>query len=69
MEKAVIGVALIFFLGHALKWIFIYTKVPDLLLLVLLGFLIGPVFGIIEASAFGEVGPLLSTVASDCYFV
>ena len=63
MEKAVIGVALIFFLGHALKWIFIHTKVPDLLLLVLLGFLIGPVFGIIEVSAFGEVGPLLSTVA------
>ena len=63
MEKAVIGVALIFFLGHALKWIFIHTKIPDLLLLVLLGFLIGPVFGIIETSAFGEVGPLLSTVA------
>ena len=63
MEKAVIGVALIFFLGHALKWIFIHTKIPDLLLLVLLGFLIGPVFGIIETSAFGEIGPLLSTVA------
>ena len=63
MASAVIGVALIFFLGHALKWIFIRTKIPDLLLLVLLGFLIGPVFGIIDASAFGKVGPLLSTVA------
>ncbi len=63
MASAVISVALIFFLGHALKWVFIYTKIPDLLLLVLLGFLIGPVFGIIETSAFGKVGPLLSTVA------
>ena len=63
MATAVIGVALIFFLGHALRWVFIHTKIPDLLLLVLLGFLIGPVFGIIEASAFGKVGPLLSTVA------
>ncbi len=63
MAVAVIGVALIFFLGHALKWIFIHTKIPDLLLLVLLGFLIGPVFGVIDASALGKVGPLLSTVA------
>ena len=63
MAFAVISLALIFFLGHALKWVFIHTKIPDLLILILLGFLIGPVFGVVETSAFGKVGPLLSTVA------
>ena len=63
MAFAVISLSLIFFLGHALKWVFIHTKVPDLLILILLGFLIGPVFGVVETSAFGKVGPLLSTVA------
>lgn len=63
MAFAVIGIAMIFFLGHALKWFFIQTKIPDLLILILIGFLIGPVFGVIEPSALGKVGPLLSTVA------
>ena len=48
MAVAVISIALLFFLGHALKWLFIKTKIPDLLILVALGFFLGPVLGVIQ---------------------
>ncbi len=63
MEYALISLAALFFLGHALNWLFIQTKIPDLLILVLLGYLAGPVFGLLEADDFGKMGPILSTIA------
>ena len=64
MELIIIGLAALFFVGHALSWFFMKTKIPDLLILTILGFIIGPVgLGWMEASDFGEVGPVLSTVA------
>ncbi len=63
MSVAIIGVALLFFLGHALKWFFVQTKIPDLLILVGLGYFIGPVLGIVQAHDLGKVGPFLTTVA------
>ena len=63
MAYAIIGLAVLFFLGHALNWLFIRTKIPDLLILVIMGYLAGPVFGILKAEDFGKVGPILSTMA------
>ncbi|MDE0152152.1 MAG: cation:proton antiporter [Bdellovibrionales bacterium] len=64
MEIIIVGLAALFFLGHALSWFFMKTKVPDLLILTILGFVAGPYgLGWINASDFGEVGPVLSTVA------
>ncbi len=64
MELIIVGLAVLFFIGHALSWFFIKTKIPDLLILTMLGFLAGPMgLGWINADHFGKVGPVLSTVA------
>jgi cell volume regulation protein A len=63
MALTIVGLGLLFFLGHALNWFFAKTKIPDLLILVALGFLIGPVLGILSGDDFGRVGPVLSTLA------
>jgi len=63
MPKVVISIAFLFFLGHALKWFFIRTKVPDLLILVCIGYLIGPILGLISQEDLGKVGGFLSIVA------
>jgi cell volume regulation protein A len=63
MSLTIIGLAALFFLGHALKWFFIKTKIPDLLILVILGYVIGPQLGWINAADLGQVGGVLSTLA------
>ena len=64
MELIIVGLAALFFLGHALSWFFMKTKIPDLLILTIIGFAVGPYgLGWINADHFGEVGPVLSTVA------
>jgi NhaP-type Na+/H+ or K+/H+ antiporter len=63
MAPALLGISLLFFLGHGLRWFFIKTKIPDLLILVLIGYFCGPVFGLIDPSDLGKVGAVLSTVA------
>lgn len=63
MHIALISVAALFFTGHALGWFFEKTKIPDLLILVIIGYLAGPVLGYLSPSDFGKAGPLLSTLA------
>ena len=58
-----IGLSLLFFLGHGLNWFFQKTKIPDLLLLVILGYVLGPLLGWVSASDLGVVGGVLSTTA------
>lgn len=63
MEIIIIGLALLFFVGHILQWFFVKTKIPDLLLLILAGFLIGPSgLGLIQAEDLGKAGAVLATV-------
>jgi potassium/hydrogen antiporter len=63
MELAIIGLSLLFFGGHALQWIFEKTKVPDLLILIILGHIIGPVTGLVSQDSLGQVGQLVATLA------
>lgn len=63
MAMNMIGVAVLFFLGHALGWFFERTKIPDLLIILFIGYLLGPVFGYLTPEAFGQSGRLISTVA------
>ena len=63
MEFAILGLAGLFFLGHFLQWFFVKTKIPDLLILIGIGFLIGPSFlNIITYENIGQVGTVLATV-------
>ena len=63
MEIAIIGLSLLFFGGHALQWVFEKTKVPDLLILIIIGHIIGPVTGLVSQESLGQVGQLVATLA------
>ncbi len=63
MHIALISVAILFFTGHALSWFFEKTKIPDLLILVIIGYIMGPILGYLSPEDFGKAGTLLSTLA------
>ena len=63
MEKVIIGLASLFFIGHFLQWVFVKTKIPDLLILILVGFFIGPSgLNFISYQQLGQVGTVLATI-------
>ncbi len=63
MEKIILGLASLFFLGHFLQWVFVRTKIPDLLILIIIGFIAGPSgLNIIQLGDLGKVGTVLATV-------
>lgn len=56
-------VGLMVFLAHAFMALFRKTRVPDVLLLISIGILLGPVFGLVHPGHFGKVGPVFAQVA------
>lgn len=50
------------FAAHVFAWLFSFVKVPDVLLLMLVGVLVGPVLGLITPDFFGEAGGLFALV-------
>jgi len=64
MDIIIIGLSILFFLGHALNWVFIKTKIPDLLILIIIGFILGPtVTSLIQPEThLGEAGKVLSII-------
>ena len=63
MAAVILAIACLFFLGHALNWVFGKTKIPDLLILIMLGYLAGPVLGLVNSEQFGAVGGVITTIA------
>ena len=59
----VFSVGLIIFAAHFFTVLFERTRVPDVLPLIFIGMLVGPLFGILSPEDFVYVGPLLSAVA------
>ncbi len=64
MESAILGIGLLVFVGHLLVALFKRTRVPDVLLLIGLGVLLGP-YGVawVLPEHFGLVGPVMTAVA------
>jgi len=63
MAVTILAVGLLIFFGHFLADFFQRTKVPDVLVLMLAGILLGPVLGLIGPADFGRVGPVFTTLA------
>lgn len=59
---AVLGIGLFVFLAHLFSALFERTQIPDVLLLMALGLVIGPLFGWVTPEKFGAVGPVFTTV-------
>jgi len=62
MEIAILGAGLFVFLAHMLEEIFERTRIPDILLLMVLGVLLGPISGVLVVEDLGQVGGFLSVV-------
>lgn len=58
----VIVLGLMVFLAHALEEVFARTKIPDVLLLLGVGLLLGPATGLVKPEHLGAVGPVFTTV-------
>ncbi|MBZ0241935.1 MAG: cation:proton antiporter, partial [Bacteroidales bacterium] len=58
----VVGVGLLVFLAHVFAEVFSRKKVPDVLLLIILGLFMGPILNIITPSHLGHVGPVFTTI-------
>ncbi len=63
MAVVILSVGLLVFFGHFLAGFFERTKVPDVLILMLAGILLGPVFHVVTPADFGKVGPVFTTLA------
>lgn len=56
-------VGMLVFLAHFFVAFFKKTRVPDVLLLISIGILLGPVLGLVTPEHFGKVGPVFALVA------
>jgi len=55
-------VGILVFLAHLFTGVFSRTRIPDVILLIIIGICVGPVFGLISPSQFGAVGPVFTTI-------
>ncbi len=55
-------IGILIFMAHLFTGIFSRTKIPDVLLLIIIGIGIGPILGLAYPSQFGIVGPIFTTV-------
>ncbi len=62
MGVYILFIGVLIFLGHLFFRVFILTRIPDLLLLMLLGILIGPVLGLVSTDSFGVFGTIFPTL-------
>ncbi|MBK7844422.1 MAG: cation:proton antiporter [Bdellovibrionales bacterium] len=56
-------VGIFYFFAHALTWFFKATRVPDVLILVFVGLLIGPILKLAIPADFGRMGSVVTVVA------
>jgi cell volume regulation protein A len=55
-------VGILVFLAHLFTSIFSRTRIPDVILLIIIGICVGPVLGLASPSLFGAVGPVFTTI-------
>ena len=63
MSTTILVIGLMVFFAHFLSLQFRKTNIPDVLVLMLVGILIGPLLGIATPQDFGKIGSLIATIA------
>ncbi len=58
----IVMVGLLVFLSHLFTGIFNRKRIPDVLLLMIIGLIMGPLLGIIKPEDFGIAGPMFTTI-------
>ncbi|MFC1917755.1 cation:proton antiporter [Chloroflexota bacterium] len=62
IAPAIAFVGILVFLAHFFTAAFSRTRIPDVLLLIIIGIFIGPVFNLVSTEQFGTVGIILTTI-------
>jgi cell volume regulation protein A len=62
IAQAIAFVGILVFLAHLFTGIFSRTRIPDVILLIIIGICIGPLFGLASPPVFGAVGPVFTTI-------
>ncbi len=63
MSTIILITGAMIFLAHFLSLLFRKTNIPDVLVLMGIGLLLGPLLGWVEAADFGKIGPVIATIA------
>ncbi len=63
MATVILGIGALVFVAHLLVTAFQRTRIPDVLMLISIGILLGPVLGIVQSEDLGRVGEVLGEVA------
>lgn len=63
MSTTILFIGLMVFLAHFLSLQFRKTNIPDVLILVIIGIVLGPLLGLVSPTDFGKVGSLFATIA------
>lgn len=58
----IVFVGILIFAAHLFAAIFSHTKIPDVLLLIIVGLVLGPFFGLVSPEHFGAIGPIFTTI-------
>lgn len=62
MEIVLIGLGLLIFCSHIFSALFSKTKIPSVLLLMIIGLIIGPVFHLVSPADMGKGGSVFTTI-------
>jgi len=62
VAQVIAFVGILVFLAHLFSSIFSRTRIPDVILLIIIGICVGPLLGLATPAMFGEVGPVFTTV-------
>ncbi len=60
---AIISIGVLVFLAHFFAWLFSFVRIPDVLLLMCIGILVGPLLGIVSPDFLGDSGNIIVMVA------
>ncbi len=63
MSTTILIIGLMLFFAHFLSMQFSRTNIPDVLVLMLVGIVIGPLLGVVTPDDFGKIGSLIATIA------
>jgi cell volume regulation protein A len=62
IAQVIAFVGILVFLAHLFTGIFSRTRIPDVILLIVIGICVGPVLGLAAPPLFGAVGPVFTTI-------
>jgi len=62
VAQVIAFVGILVFLAHLFSSIFSRTRIPDVLMLIIIGICVGPVLGLVTPTEFGSIGPVFTTI-------